>query len=211
MIFNLLLPSFNFLNQRALAWMVKVLFHWPEHKFVQFINGVEHEIGNLKHRDYFIWETSLHFANDVIIKWVKHIPSEMCLCHINISICGMLLATRGADRGFSEVTLTVSAMPTERWYKPEYTASVLCLLMTIFVRLASACAWTRLQLDFCNSKDSGFTKPMIYCVITTMMTNAKLSMHFAKPAAFVLVPLLVFPLLIRESHGWFWQQDTQGA
>jgi len=59
--------------------------------------------------------------------------------------------------------------------------------MTIFVRLASACAWTRLQLEFCSSKDSGFTKPMIYCVITAIMTNLKVSMHLAKPAAFVRV------------------------
>jgi len=44
-----------------------------------------HEIGNLKDRDYFIWEVSLHFASDVNNKWVEHIASDVCLYRISFS------------------------------------------------------------------------------------------------------------------------------
>jgi len=37
------------------------------------------EIANLEDRHYFIWETSLHCASDMINKQVKHIPAEVCL------------------------------------------------------------------------------------------------------------------------------------
>jgi len=59
------------------------------------MNVVGHEIGNLEDRGCFIWETSLHFAGDVINKWVKYIPTEACFCCISFSIRAMLLAIRG--------------------------------------------------------------------------------------------------------------------
>ena len=86
----------------------------------------------------------------------------------------MLLTARGGERGFSWVKLTATAMATARFYKPEYTASVHYLLMTIPERLVSACTWTRSQLHFCKSKDSDVTKPMMCCVITVTMPNSKL-------------------------------------
>jgi len=89
-------------------------------------------------------------------------------------------------------------MSAARLYKTEYTASVLYLLKTIFVRLASVCTWTRSQRDVCNSKDVDFTKPMMCCVIIVTMTNSKLSLHLAKPAAFVRESQLILPLLTKE-------------
>jgi len=56
---------------------------------------VGHGICNLGDRDYFIWETSIIFSGDMIKKRVKHIPSEVCPCHISFSIWSMLLVDRG--------------------------------------------------------------------------------------------------------------------
>ena len=105
-----------------------------------------HEIENLKDRDYFIWEVSIHFATDVINKWVKYIPLDECVCRISFSNCPILLESGGRWAwSLSSDTLTVSAVGHSALAQPEYTASVLCLLMTIF----SAISFSLCLLESC--------------------------------------------------------------
>jgi len=93
MIFNLLLPFFNFLHRRSTYRATPQTR--AQIRSVYEYCSLGHEIGNLKDRDYFIWEVSLDVASDVINKWVKHIPSEVCLCRISFSSCPTLLVIRG--------------------------------------------------------------------------------------------------------------------
>ena len=146
-----------------------------------------HETENLRDRGYFIWEV-LHFASDVIKKWVKQIPSEVCLCRISFSNCPVLLAiTGGWVWSLSSDTLTVSAVGHSALAQTiMYRFSSLFADDNLSANSFSRCL-NKLTARFCNSKNSGFTKPMCY-MTTVTMTNSKLSTYFAKPAAFVRVP-----------------------
>jgi len=80
-----------------------------------------HEIGNLKVRDYFIWEASLHFVSDVNNKWVEHISSEVCPCCISFSNCPIFLAIREAEHGLSRMTSWLfQQLATAHVHQPEY-------------------------------------------------------------------------------------------
>ena len=112
------------------------------------MNVVGHGVGSVEDRDCFIWETLLHFASDVIKNWQNTFRRKYASAVSALAFARCFWRLEEVERGFYGVALSVCVMATARLYKPKYTASLIYLLMTIFMRLASVCARTRLQLDF---------------------------------------------------------------